>query len=94
MSGSREDRRRCEEIWRERLRQAEIRFQLAAAHSRQMHAEYSSGSMPSPDGQPALRKALKKENAARAEYMRVLRLFSRLILYGEHPEEKKTSETA
>jgi hypothetical protein len=90
---NREARRRSEEIWRERLHQAEIRYHLTSSRTRQMQAEHSNGSMPSPDGDLALRKALRSENAARAEYMRVLRVFTQLILYGERPEEK-TSETA
>ena len=93
LRGDRETRKRAEEIWREKLRQAEIRYQLASAQIRQLQAEHGNGSIPSPDGDLVLRKALRSENAARAEYMRVLRVFTRLIIYGERPEAK-TSETA
>lgn len=86
-------RRRAEEIWREKLRQAETRYQLAAAHSRQVEAECSGGLMPSSDGNFALQKALRVEDNARAEYVQVLRTFTRLILYGEPPDES-TGKTA
>ena len=88
-----EARRRAEEIWREKLHQAQNRYQFATAQSRQLQAEYSTGSVPSADGDFSLRKALRSENEARSEYMRVLRVFTQLILHGERPEEN-ISESA
>lgn len=45
------------------------------------------GDVPSPDGQYAYQGALRAENAAFAEYSRVLRIFSDLVLHGKMPEE-------
>ena len=90
-TGNREAGRRTEEIWRDKLRQADIRYQLASVQYRQSQAEFLNGSV-SPDGECALRKALRAENEARADYIRVLRLFTQLILHGERPDEN-TSET-
>ena len=86
-----EARKRAEQIYREKLRQAQNRYQFATAQIRQLQAEYSTGSVPSADGDFALRNALRNENDARSDYMRVLRVFTQLILHGEQPEEN-TSE--
>jgi hypothetical protein len=82
-----EARRQAEAIWRENLRQAEIRYQTASTHTRQLQGDYSGGSIPAADGGFALQRALQFENDARLEYMRVLHTFTQLILHGEQPAE-------
>jgi hypothetical protein len=42
---------------------------------------------PDPDGRFALNLALQEESAARTEYMRVLKVYTELILHGTPPEE-------
>jgi hypothetical protein len=80
-------RRRTEAIWREKLRVAESRYQIASVNTRQIQAEYTRRSMPTADGAFALQRATSLENEARLEYVRVLRLFTQLILCGEQPNE-------
>jgi hypothetical protein len=80
-------RKRAEVIWREKLRQAESSYQTASAHTRQLRGDYTGGSIPAADGGFALQRALRFENDARLEYMRVLHTFTQLILHGEQPAE-------
>ncbi|HEV3332855.1 MAG TPA: hypothetical protein VG096_17830 [Bryobacteraceae bacterium] len=87
MSAGTDARRRAEAFWRERLRVAENCYHIASANTRQIQAEYTGRSMPTSDGAFALQGAISLENEARLEYVRVLRLFTQLILYGEQPDE-------
>jgi hypothetical protein len=48
---------------------------------------------PDPDGRLALYRALHEESAARTEYMRLLTIYTELILHGMPPEEKPGSES-
>jgi hypothetical protein len=42
---------------------------------------------PDPDGRFALNLALQEESAARTEYVRVVKVYTELILHGTPPEE-------
>jgi hypothetical protein len=69
-------------------------YEEKAAVRKQMLAERSVwpiNRQPGPDGRFALHLALQEESAARAKYMRVLRIFTRLILHGTPPEEDPDS---
>jgi hypothetical protein len=79
--------KQVEQIWRAKFRQAQDRYQFATANTRRLQAEYSTSSVPPADGDFAVRNALRNENEARSEYMRVLHVFTKLILHGERPEE-------
>ena len=80
-------RKRAEAVWLEKLKRAEARYQTAATHARQLQAESLNRTMASADGTFALQQALRIETKARAEYVRVLRIFSELILHGRQPDE-------
>jgi hypothetical protein len=87
-------RRELEAAWRERLSRARSRYQEKAAIHKEMVAERSVWTInrePDPDGRFALHLALREESAPRGEYMRVLRIFSKLILDGTPPEEDPDS---
>jgi hypothetical protein len=86
MSGMSEPRR-LEAIWRERVHIAEEKYSLASAHCCKVQADYRDGQLPSPDGDYALQQAVKGEKEARAEYMKVLHILTRLLVAGEIPEE-------
>jgi len=76
--------------WRERLSRARSRYQEKAAIRRQMVAErpvWPISLEPDPDGRLALYRALQEESAARTEYMRLLTIYTELILHGTPPEE-------
>jgi hypothetical protein len=79
--------KRQEAIWRERARIAEEKYSAASAHCCQIQADYAGEHLPSADGNDALQQALKAETEARAEYMHVLHILSRLLVAGEIPDE-------
>jgi len=88
MEGQRSARHALEEMWRERLHEAEDRFHTASEQYRQVQQQLQTASGPN----RALQEALRLENEARLEYMRVLQIFSRLVLRGvQPPEEKRAS---
>jgi hypothetical protein len=83
-----ERRKQVEANWREKLNQAEHAYGVAFAQTRKVQAEFAS--MAPSDGILALDKALQAERDAVDQYARVLQTFTRLILYGEEPEEIAT----
>lgn len=84
-----EERKALEELWRERLHATEQRYHEASGNYLRIHAEFAGRSMPSPDSNHALQQAIHIENEARAEYMRVLQTFTRLVLHGDRPEDEQ-----
>ena len=87
-------RREVEAAWLERLQRARAHYEEKLAIRRQMVAErpvWPISLAPDPDGRFALNQALKEESEARTEYMRLLRIFTELILHGTPPEEEPRS---
>jgi hypothetical protein len=76
-----------ETIWRQRLTRAEQRLSRAVAESKRVLSEFQEGIMVPPDGSLAVRNVHLEESRARQEYMRVLRAFTDLTLYGMTPGE-------
>jgi len=76
-----------EEHWRDRLKSARQKYDLAVLHQRTVIDELNRWPLPAPDGSGAVRKALIQESAARNEYIRVLRIFTDLTLYGKVPKD-------
>ena len=74
-----------ETIWRERVRQAELKYTQASAHAAKVQKEYAHQPRTQ-DGSYALQHALRVENETRQEYMHVLHLLTRLLVAGEKPE--------
>lgn len=77
-----------ETLWRDRLSKAEERLARAVADSKRVLADFQEGIMIPPDGSLAVRNVHLEESRARQEYMRVLRAFTDLTLYGVTPEEQ------
>ena len=70
---------------------ARSRYQEKAAIRRQMVAHrlvWPISLEPDADGRFALYRALHEESAARTEYMRLLTIYTELILHGTPPEEE------
>ena len=91
---ARPSRRKLEAEWHQRLKRARAFYEEKVAVCKQMLAERSVwpiNRQPDPDGRFALHLALQEESAARTEYMRVLRIFTRLILHGTAPGEDPES---
>ena len=92
MEGPRSTRQALEEMWRDRLHEAEDRFRNASELYRQLQQQLHSGSVRASVSKRELQEALRLENVARLEYMRVLQIFTRLVLRGvQPPEEKRAS---
>lgn len=92
MEGQRSARQALEEMWRDRLHQAEERFHNASERYRHLQQQFQTGSVRPTVSDRDLQDALRGENEARLEYMRVLQVFTRLVLRGvQPPEEKRAS---
>ena len=92
--GARSFRREVEAAWLERLKSARARYEEKMAIRRQMVAErpvWPISLAPDPDGRFALNQALREESATRTEYMRILRIYTELILHETPPEEEPGS---
>lgn len=77
---------KIEAAWLERLNAALKRLQEAEWNTK--HLVVEAKTMPSTVGSSALQTALRHERFAREEYMRVLRLFTDLVVLGEAPTEE------
>jgi hypothetical protein len=77
-----------------RLKRARSRYEEKVAIRKQMVAERAAwpiGLAPDPDGRFVLNLALQEESAARTEYMRLLRIFTELILHGTPADDEPGS---
>jgi hypothetical protein len=91
---ARQFRREFEAAWRARVNRARACYEEKVAIRKQMLAERSEwpiNRQPDPDGRFALNLALKEESAARTEYIRLLRIFMKLILHGALPDQDPDS---
>ena len=91
-------RRELQAAWQQRLKRARSLYAKKAAISKEMLAErrgrvWPINLKPDPDGRFALHLALQEESAARTEYMRVLRIYTKLMREGTLPEDKSGSES-
>ena len=87
-------RREVVTAWQQRLDRARSRYQEKIAIRQKMVAErrvWPIDLAPDPDGRFALHLALQEESASRTEYMRLLRIYSELILHGTPPDEDPDS---
>jgi len=76
-----------EELWRSKVQAARQRFCEASARCRDAIGERLEALAPAPDGDYAVRRAAKEEAAALHEYMRVLQIFTDLVVHEKAPEE-------
>jgi hypothetical protein len=72
-----------QETWRKRLSSAESAYQDAAEELRLTLLRKNASAVP--DYGPEVTAAKARKAAARAEYLRVLRVFSDLVLRGKSP---------
>lgn len=92
MEGPRSARQALEEMWRDRLHEAEDRFRNASEQYRRLQQQHQTGGVQAAVSKRELQEALRLENETRLEYMRVLQIFTRLVLRGvQPPEEKRAS---
>lgn len=87
MSNPTPDRKALEDLWWQRLSDAKLRLDFAVNFSAELQGEYPSGDIPEGEYHFAQQQALRAENVARAEYNRVLRIYTDLVVRGIIPDE-------
>ncbi len=80
-------RKELEDRWRERLDTARHDYDVAVLRFDTVLSDQIKHPLPAPDGSRSVRLARCEESAARNEYMRLLRIFTDLIVHGTIPEE-------
>ena len=78
MSDVPRNRQDLETLWKQRWDEAKRKLELAAIHVEQIEQQTRSGD--------AYRQALEAEILAAAEYSRVLRIYTDLVVYGDIPD--------
>lgn len=80
-------RQEIEELWRRRLAEEKARYEVAVARFQTASEDFRNHHTTPPDGGFGVHLAITAESNARKEYMRVLRLYTDLLLYGKIPED-------
>jgi hypothetical protein len=90
MSDRNHNREALEQLWRNRLKDAKLRLDFARSYLKEVRRDFHDREfpVPSPDGNFAYRKALRAENAALAEYRRILAVVADLFTTGEAPAQQ------
>jgi hypothetical protein len=83
------NRKEIEDRWRLRLTQAQANYRTSSAAFCLAADEYRKREIPSQDGHLRLSQALAAETRARGEYIRILKLFTDLIMYGRTPDDEE-----
>lgn len=76
-----------EEKWKARVTLSRQRFDLYSVNVKEIRE--LSADIPAPDGGFGLARAMRAESAALGEYVRVLRIYSDLVVYGKVPEAEE-----
>jgi len=76
------DRKELEAVWRRRVTAAKLRLDFARLYLKEVEGDLAADAVPVADGHFAFRKALRAERFAVAEYTRVLRIYTDLIVHG------------
>ena len=87
------ERQALEDLWRTRLKDAELRLYFARNYVAEVHRDFPLTDTSS-DGQYAYQRALRMENLALAQYTRVLRLYTDLVMRGQIPDKDEWLKTA
>ena len=85
MGDQKQSRAELQQVWRTRLTESRTSYDLSVAQCRKVLKEQKFG-MPAPDGSFAVRQAHLQESAARNDYMRVLQIFTDLVVRGKIPD--------
>ena len=76
-----------EEKWRFRLGEARRKHDQAVSLFRRTSEEYRAKETPASDGNLSLHLAISAESSARREYIRILRIFTDLMVQGRTPKD-------
>jgi hypothetical protein len=75
------------DLWRGRLVKARKQYDQVVAELQTASTEFKAGTLPAPDGSQNMANTLRAETHALNEYMRILRIFTDLVISGKAPEE-------
>jgi hypothetical protein len=78
-------------VWQAQVRGARQRYEEEARKFSQIATEFQQGLYQTPDGGVALHLARQRESLALNEYMRILQIYTDLVLRGILPEEPPKS---
>lgn len=78
-----------EALWKQRWDEAKRKLELAAIHVRAVEKEIAAGGESR--SREDYRHALEAEVQAAADYTRILRIYTDLMVYGKSPEESRES---
>ena len=87
MGEQKHSRAELEQVWRTRLSESRTSYDVSVAQCRKVLKEQKRFGIPAPDGSFAVRQALVQETAARNDYMRVLQIFTDLVVRGKIPPD-------
>ena len=76
-----------EDRWRTRLADAKRNHDQAVVEFRRAAEVYRAREIPASDGSLGLHQAISAESSARREYIRILRLFTDLVVNGRIPKD-------
>lgn len=76
-----------EDRWRTRLAEAKRNHDRAVVQFRLAAEEYRTREIPASDGNLSLHQAISAESSARREYIRILRVFTDLVVQGRIPKD-------
>jgi len=79
--------------WRARLDKAKAEYDLAVAEFRRTAEECRFHQEPTAAGESALREAQRGEVTAREHYVRVLQVFTELVVEGKAPAPESGGQT-
>ena len=75
------------ELWRQRLKDAELRLVFARDYLKYIQREVPLGEIRNADGEYAYQQAYRAEIRALGEFKRVLRIYTDLLVHGKLPDE-------
>jgi hypothetical protein len=81
-------RQEIEELWLSRLKQAAEHHRIVKTQSWEILKKFNGGLFAPQDGSFAAKQALEEESAARAEYLRLLKIFTDLTINNKLPPEE------
>jgi hypothetical protein len=79
---------KLEDVWRLRLDEAAKRHKIAKANCLKVLEEFTSGLTVSPEGSQVVRQATSEQDAAREDHLRVLDIFTDLVVRRKFPDEQ------
>ena len=86
MGDQKQSRAELQQVWMTRLSESRKKYDLSVTRFRKVLEEQKHLGIPAPDGSFAVRQARVQESTARNEYMRVLKIFTDLVLRGKVPD--------